>query len=83
MTTNGSDLKSEADGWDYGDGDAVHEAAKKYPQADVWEPADFWRISCHCPNFPNSPLHALALCWKLLTAPRKLENGEWEWWFVK
>jgi len=81
-------MKSEIWGWSSYDSDAVSKAAIKYPDKDVWNNKKYVGfINSQISECPITPLHALAVGWKLLEVPKRYDDGEnlvyYEWWFVK
>lgn len=79
MSTWGSSLRSEAWGWS-GDDASLFDVRKGTGLSLSWDPRRNGSYSY------ETPMHALALGWKLLAPPaRYRENGRdaYDWWFVR
>jgi hypothetical protein len=82
MSTKSSSMRSEVFGWSVEDGALV-----KFdkPIGLTGSPEMGWK-SIENPSIeysPDCPLRALGCGWWLLAPPREVEEGHWEWWFVR
>lgn len=80
--TKNDKLRSQADGWDWENGDLAHCNINK----------EIGFIPCGSEWLPPTPLHALGDGWKLLGPPVKQDEQvaevtgyeyNFKWWFVK
>lgn len=80
--TQTDDLRAEADGWGWEDGDGAVGKPNDYDKVGLI-PAGWMFKGVGC---PRTPLHAIGAGWKLLAPPVKLVNDkyfQYKWWFVK
>jgi len=92
-STSSPTMKAEIWGWSDHDPRSIALASAKYPKyaSSIWhDHTHVWRINDGITSHarPITPLHALALGWKLLAPPTEsgtLSSGEteYEWWFVR
>lgn len=91
-STSSTSMKAEIWGYSTYNSDCVKLAADAYPDKNIWSDTNyigFINASIYLVKNPITPLHALALGWKLLAPPSykgTIDNKgtvEFEWWFTK
>lgn len=96
-STSSPNMKAEIWGWSEANPEGIMTAASKYPDKDIWNDVKCVgfidatmtkNVTLANIRHPITPLHALALGWKLLHPPintGSIYDGdtEHEWWFVR
>lgn len=83
MTTKNDNLRSEAIGWTAEDGVEVIEAASRYNVETGKIDIGYVRNYQGYGAYPETPLHAIGMGWKLMVPPIKMVLEKYEWWFSK